>query len=270
MSTGNSTARRSNFKDIAGQQFGDLTAVSYAGSSLGSQAGAYWLFRCKCGTEKVLNGRAVRSGNVISCGCSKQRTDETGNVYSKLTVLEFAGQTNSGDSRWLCECECGKTTTVARADLKRESIKSCGCHRASAGGMCNSPEHTSWREMKRRCDSDYKDKHLYWERGITICEKWRSSFNAFFADMGPKPFPEATIDRIDNDGNYEPGNCRWATKLEQGQNTRKARLLTYNRETHGLREWARRLGVAHRTIARRLDEQKWTMEQVVKHYTSPG
>ncbi len=102
MSTGNSTVCPSSVKDIAGEPFNDLTAIRYAGSNLGSQAGAYWLFRCKCGAEKVLNGRAVRSGNVSSCGCSKQRTDETGNKYNKLTVLEFAGKTKGGEG-WTME-----------------------------------------------------------------------------------------------------------------------------------------------------------------------
>jgi transposase-like protein len=193
--------------------------------------------------------------------------DEVGNVYEKLTVVEFAGKTKSGDSRWLCKCECGKTTTVARGELRKGSTKSCGCHRARSSGNYKTSEYTSWKEMKRRCDPNYKDKHLYADRGITLCEQWRTSFNTFLADMGPKPFPEATVDRKNNDLGYTPDNCRWATKLEQSQNTRKARMLTFSGETLCLREWARRLGVRHRTIARRLDEQGWNMEQIVEHYT---
>jgi hypothetical protein len=124
--------------------------------------------------------------------------------------------------------------------------------------------------MKRRCDPDYKDKHLYAERGITICEKWANSFNAFFEDIGPKPFPEATVDRINNDLGYFPENCRWATKLEQSQNTRKARMLTFNGETLCLREWARRLGITHATLASRINKG-WEPEKIFssEHYFSP-
>jgi len=280
MSAGNSTQLPPLVKDITGKPFFYLTAISYAGTKLGSQAGAYWLFRCKCGVEKVLSAGAVRSGNIKSCGCRNNRTDEVGNKYGKLTVIEFAGKTKSGDSRWNCRCECGNTTIVARGELRKESTKSCGCHRASAGGGYKTTEHSSWKEAKGRCfNPTYKDRHLYSERGIRMCENWRHSFPHFLADMGKKPSPKHSVERINNDGNYSCGhceecvangwaaNCKWATAMEQGQNTRKTRLLEYNGEAHSLREWARRLGVTHRTIARRLDEQSWTMEQVVKHYT---
>lgn len=282
MSTDNSIQLPTNVKDITGKPFGELTAISYAGTNLGSQSGAYWLFRCKCGVEKVLSAGAVRSGSISSCGCSKNRTDEVGSKYGKLTVSEFAGNTKSGDSRWKCQCECGNTTTVARADLRRKSIKSCGCHRASAGGGYKTPEYSSWKEMRARCynpnDTGY---HWHGGRGIRICKHWRHTFPQFLADMGQKPSKEYSVERIDNDGNYScghceeciekgwPANCKWATTLEQGQNTRKTRRLTHNGETYGLREWARRLGITHRTLARRLDEQAWTIEQAIKHYTTP-
>lgn len=261
MSTDKSIQLQTRVKDETGNIYGKLTVLSYAGSKLKSLPGAYWNCRCECGGEHIVGGRALRNGTIQSCGCSKNRTDEVGSKYGKLTVIEFAGNTKSGDSRWKCLCECGNTTTVARGELRKGSTRSCGCHRASAGGMCNSPEYTSWQEMKRRCDPDYKAKHLYGDRGITICERWQFSFNAFLEDMGTKPFPEATIDRIDNNGNYEPGNCRWATKLEQSQNTRKARMLTYNGETHCLREWARRIGITKRTLSVRIE--RWGLEKAL-------
>lgn len=268
MSTDNSIQLPAGVKDITGKPFGDLTTINYAGTNLGSQAGAYWLFRCKCGVEKVLNGRSVRSGNIQSCGCSKTRTDEVGTEYGKLTVIEFAGNTKGGDSRWLCQCECGNTTTVARGELRKGSTLSCGCHRANAKGMCESTEYTSWQEMKRRCyTTNYKDYHLYGGKGITVCQRWLDAFVNFFEDMGPKPFKEATIDRKDGNGNYEKDNCRWASKTEQSQNTSKTRMLTYNGETYCLREWARRLGISHCTLRSRLNKG-WPPEKVFssEHY----
>lgn len=283
MSTGNSTVRSSSVKDITGKPFGDLTAISYAGTNLGSQAGAYWLCRCKCGVEKVLSGHAIRSGNVKSCGCSKNRTNEVGNVYTKLTVIEFAEKTKSGDSRWLCRCECGNTTIVARGELRKGSTLSCGCHRASAGGGHDTTEYSSWSSMKQRCYNPNNEYyHRYGDRSIHICQQWRNSFVNFLEDMGKKPSAEYSVERINNDGNYSCGhceecvangwtaNCKWATTMEQGQNTSKTRFLTYNGETYSLREWARRLGINHSTLRDRI-AKGWPPEKVFssEHYFVP-
>lgn len=268
MSKSHSTQLPPRVKDETGNVYGKLTVLSYAGSNVKALKGAYWLCLCECGRETTVCGRALRNGTIQSCGCSKHRTDETGNIYGKLTVLKFAGNTKSSDSRWLCQCKCGNTTVVARGDLRKSygGTKSCGCGRASAGGACRTPEYTTWQEMKRRC---YKPNapyyHIYGGKGITVCDRWRTSFVNFLADMGPKPFPEATIDRVNGDGDYEPANCRWASKMEQSHNSRKARMLTCNGETLCVRAWARKLGVVHRTICRRL-EQSWTINRIVDHY----
>ncbi len=111
-----------------------------------------------------------------------------------------------------------------------------------------------WRKMVARCcnpsDPAYPN---YGGRGITICGAWRDSYDTFLDDMYPSYQPGLEIDRRDNGGNYEPGNCRWATHQENQSNTRKSRHITRGDETHTLREWARRTGVHHHTIARRLD-----------------
>lgn len=271
MSTGNSSQLPSNVKDETGNPYGKLTVLGYAGSKLKALPGAYWHCRCECGAETVVAGRALRNKTIQSCGCSRQRTNEVGSVYNKLTVLEFAGNTKGGDSRWLCRCECGNTTTASRGDLRKESIKSCGCHRAKARGMCKSTEYTSWKEMKRRCyNPNYPDYDLYGGKGITVCQHWLDAFVNFFDDMGPKPFPEATVDRISGEGNYEKNNCRWATKKEQSHNTSKTRMLTYNGETYCLREWARRLGISHCTLRTRL-AKGWPLEKVFssEHFLVP-
>ena len=251
-------------KDLTGQRFGHQVVVSYAEKR---GAATYWHVRCDCGNERIVLGASLIAGRSTrcrnNCPASTARIDESGNVYNRLTVLEYAGNTRAGDSIWLCRCECGTLTKVARGELRKGSTKSCGCLRARSDGKCTSTEYITWKEMKRRCYNPKNSQyHLYGGRGITICERWRTSFVDFLADMGPKPFPEATIDRIDNDhGNYEPGSCRWATRLEQGQNTRKVRLLTYNGETLCLRAWARKLGITHRTLSERI-ARGWSLDRV--------
>lgn len=177
--------------------------------------------------------------------------DERGKTYGNLVVvdLHFIRQ----EAMWLCRCECGNTTTVAGSDLRKGGTKSCGCGRKTQSGGHGTPEYSTWKMMKSRChnanNSEYKN---YGARGVRVCDRWRHSFVNFLADMGKRPFIGASIDRIDNDGNYEPGNCRWATPLEQSQNTRKVINLTYDGKTQCIRAWARDLNIQHCVIRDRL------------------
>jgi len=263
-------------KDETGNVYGKWTVISRARS----KGGAKWNCQCECGTESVLFGRDLRAGVTNSCGCVNT-TDEVGSVYGKLTVVELSTVRNWGKLHWVCRCECGKTVVVCGSVLRRGDQVSCGCNRSRSGGAARkgnqTPEYKSWKHMKHRCSN--RSYHRYCGRGITFCKRW-SSFVSFMADMGPKPFPEATIERINNDGNYScgncteclangwPANCKWASAMEQGQNTSKTRLLTHDGITCGLREWGRRIGVSHGTIAMRL-KQGWTMKQIVEHYSKP-
>ena len=189
--------------------------------------------------------------------------DETGNVYGKLTVIEFAGVRSDHRAFWRCRCECGKMAKVAGIDLRKKHIKSCGCLGARQNGLSHSLAYDVWKAMKRRCCSiNHKDYRHYGGRGITICDRWRESFLAFLEDMGPRPFPGATVERVNNDGPYSPDNCQWATRLEQAQNTRKTRLITHNGTTKSLSGWAKQLGLAHKTIAYRLNHG-WSIKKAL-------
>lgn len=138
--------------------------------------------------------------------------------------------------------------------------RSCGCllrdwcsETKTTHGMGNSPEYRIWGLIKDRCLNSRGDAYRhYGGRGIGICERWRDSFEAFYADMGPRPSPKHEVDRIDNDGHYEPSNCRWALKIVQANNKRNNVRLELDGETLTLPEWARRMNVSQATIRKRL------------------
>src|SRR6266508_728705 len=153
--------------------------------------------------------------------------DLVGRKFGRLTVTGRAGNDGHGHAMWACLCECGTTITVARGALRTRETQSCGCLKRqrtrethTTHGQSNSPEWRAWRNMRQRCKNRRHPKYRdYGGRGITVCDRW-ASFENFLADMGPKPSPAHSIDRIDVNGNYEPGNCRWATPKEQRLNQR--------------------------------------------------
>ena len=157
-----------------------------------------------------------------------QVMDMSGQKFHWLTVIKRADNDKYGQAMWLCACDCGAKSAVRGSLLRRGNTKSCGCWNSVSlanlkrtHAMRYSPEYSSWRNMKNRCLNKNVDAFKYYGgRGITVCDRWLESFENFYEDMGLRPTPEHSIDRLDSNGNYEPSNCKWSTKKEQMRNTR--------------------------------------------------
>lgn len=185
--------------------------------------------------------------------------DLTGKRFGRLTCVYYVG-----NCKWLCKCDCGENVfkVVAKVAL-RHSIVSCGCFarelavvngrkRMTKHGMHRAPEYAIWQAMRQRCSNPkHKEWRLYGERGVRVCKRW-ARFEAFYEDMGPRPSAKHSLDRKDNGLVYSKSKCRWATGVEQGNNTRRNHRLTIGGQTRTLAEWARSADMKYNTLVGRI------------------
>ena len=338
MAETNSIAIPPRVKDLTGQRFGRLLVLGYAGMRQYAGKTNYrlprWRCLCDCGTTIKAVGHDLKRGHTTSCGCfhrddlvlrntthGKSRSTEhniwcrilretavcerwrdsfenffadmgprpsskhllrrypdqnrefspsncqwitenlTGKRFGRLVVLRYAGVNTSGEAIWDCCCDCGRSHTVRGYSLRRGDTRSCGClareeasKRATIHGKSSSAEYQIWASMKSRCcNANDPDYEYYGFRGIAVCKRWMDSFGAFFEDIGPRPSPKHSIDRYpDNDGNYESGNCRWATASEQQRNKRNSLAFTFMGESKPLVVWAEQYGIKYQVLHYRI------------------
>ncbi len=185
--------------------------------------------------------------------------DLTGIQFGRLHVLEPV-ENFGGPRKWKCVCNCGKIVEVRGSHMTAGATKSCGCFSADAtkarstthGQSHKTPEYKTWVNIRARCcDPKHISFKYYGAKGIQVCKRW-DSFENFFSDMGVRPSKDHSIDRTENDGNYEPNNCRWATESEQQSNKSDSRFLTSGGKTHTVAMWEKIRGFKKGTIYSRL------------------
>lgn len=196
-------------------------------------------------------------------------------VFNRLTVLSFYGKSKSGNSIWVCMCSCGKISNVIGSALKNGRTKSCGCLAAELTRGRNSthgytrvgkhaPEYNAWEQMKGRCYKETNNRYYrYGARGIKVCDRWLESFDNFISDMGLKPTKKHSLERIDNDGNYEPDNCKWGTDEEQRRNKSSNVWIECDGERLILQDWINKLGLAKGNFYYYKRHNKLTNEQTI-------
>jgi hypothetical protein len=199
--------------------------------------------------------------------------DLTGQTFpnSLLTVISYAGVDKQRQSLWHCRCECGNEVVVRTGNLKNGNTKSCGCLRVkkmTKHGCVGTYLYQCWQAMKKRSTNpNNKDYAHYGRRGITVCERWDNSFEDFRDDIlekiGERPSPQHSLDRINNDGNYEPGNVRWATQKQQTRKRRSNRLFLFQRKMCCIGEIAELTGMPYNALYYRLITRRWSVEKTL-------
>lgn len=264
------------FQDLTGRKFSNWTAISFAGRT--SKTGAsYWKCKCSCGIERLVatsNLLLKKTLSCGSCGAFGRFNNLAGQRFGRLLVIKCVGRNKSGSSIWECKCDCGNVRHVWGVSMKRGNSKSCGCLQRdyaktcatrflTTHGMTKSTECKIWNSMKQRCSNVKNSKFVdYGGRGIKVCQRWLNSFENFYSDMGPRPSKGHSIGRMDNDGNYEPSNCKWETVEEQVSNKRNTTILFINGKSVPLPIAARIHKIKPRLIRDRI-KSGWSHERAV-------
>ena len=248
--------------NLIGKKFNKLTVLKK------SEKPRFYICQCECGKIKEVRKDHLISGNIKSCGCLRKtkpfklRRDLTGQKFGKLTVLSYSHSDKNHFAYYLCKCECGNTKIVRASNLISGDTKTCGCYNKTTKenggrlvhGLSDTRLYKIWSHLISRCynpkDRAYKN---YGGRGISVCPEWKNDISNFYNWVLENGYKDnLTIDRINNNGNYEPSNCRFVDDKIQSNNRRNNHPITINNETHNLTEWSRIYNIAHSTVVQRL------------------
>ena len=250
--------------NLIGNKYGLLTVIDID-SSIDS-SNTYWICKCDCGNTVSVRGTSLKSGHTKSCGCSRydrKIDDLSGKRFGRLVVVKFDHMDKHYSSHWLCKCDCGNEVVVSRGNLIKGRARSCGCYKQdlqkelkTTHGEHQTRLHNIWGNMKQRCGNEKNTNYRsYGDRCINVCDEWFDSYESFRDwALSNEYSDELTLDRIDNDKNYCPENCRWADHYTQMNNKRNTRRITYNGETHSIAEWARKLNVSKSVLYYRINK----------------
>lgn len=187
----------------------------------------------------------MSDGNVSAKNIRRKHlAPNPGDRFNMLVFIKAIHE--KGYLKWVCRCDCGKIHAMVPSNIRTGRAKSCGCwKRTKRTPLVIRQVRHCWGSMIHRCHCENDPYyHNYGGRGISVCERWRNSLTDFAADMGPRPSPKHEIDRINNNGNYEPGNCRWATRIEQSRNRRDNQWIEFGGRRMIAADWAKELGLA--------------------------
>ncbi len=196
--------------------------------------------------------------------------DLSGQRFGRLVVLRFHGVSNSGKRVWECACDCGGKSLVTTGAMRSGSTSSCGClcleinsKRMSTHGASKSATYKIWSGIRARCNTPSASPWKYYGgRGIGICKRW-DRFENFLSDMGVRPSKLHSIERIKNNQDYSPENCKWATILEQSNNRRDNHFLIFKGKRQSISQWAREIGMEVDTLKARIGKLKWPTERAL-------
>lgn len=255
--------------DLSGKRYGKLVVLSLSDEK-STPRSLVWKCKCDCGNIVFVRGGNLKSNHTNSCGCLSKETnrydDLSGNRYGRLTVNKVSYKGKRG-VYWECLCDCGNTKNVCSVELKTGKTKSCGClmdetrkrtdNKFSTHGMSRTRLYSEWKSMINRCSIKYHNKELYYDRGITVCDEWKNGFEIFRDWALENGYNDTlTLDRIDNNKGYSPGNCRWVTIKEQQNNRRNNVLFTINGETKTMKQWSEYFNVPYGTVKARHRKNK--------------
>lgn len=266
--------------DIIGKKYNKLTAIKKINDG---KSDSRYLFKCDCGKEKIILKRNVISGKTKSCGCiSVEKTinrcfkDITNKKHGRLLPLSYFRKGNK--IYWHCLCDCGMTTDVQSSKLISGKIVSCGCYRKEhlkdIGDLNRSHDKSNTRlykiysKMKSRCNNpNISNYNRYGGRGISVCQEWLDDFMAFYEWSIKNGYSDdLSIDRINNDGNYEPCNCRWVTIKEQANNRSTSRYIDVNGQMFTVAQFSEIYNIKSQIfITRRLDKG-FNYKQILEDY----